>query len=516
MAYKPTRMEKIKQIMEFYEQGVPLKKICRLVGVSRNTVRGYVRRIKASQIDLDSEDEAVIRQVVYGSSRSVDERREVEFATRLPRLVLEFGRVGVTLQLLWQEYKIENPAGFCYSRFCKKVKSYKARQDVTLRLEHKAADVLSVDYAGKKIRWVDKKTGEIIYSEVLVCTMPYSGFMFAVAVASQRQEDFIHAINQAFLFIGGTPRVLLSDNLKSFVTRADRYEPKFSELCIQLSSHYGIELNATRSGRPKDKAHVERHVNILYNQVYGPLRNEVFHSTEQINLAFIDRLDIINKKLYQGKSFSRYDLFVRDEKPHLKELPSELFEVKKSTRGKVQRNYHVILGEDKHQYSVPYTHVGQTTDIVYTSKSIEVYLGTDRIAVHKRDRRKHAYSTLSIHMPEKHIKYWEQKGWDAAYFKSQAQRIGENTAWAISTILQSKVFIEQTYNACLGVMRLAKTYTPERLENACRKAKTTHRVNYGILKNILKNNMDKIPDKTTADLFSIPQHNNIRGASNYS
>ncbi len=516
MAYKPTRMEKIRQIMKFYNQGVPLKKISRLVGVSRNTVRGYVRKIIAAQIDLDTEEEALIKQVAYGSSRSEDNHREVEFAARLPKLVDELSRVGVTLHLLWEEYKLESADGFCYSRFCKKVKSYKARQDVTLRLEHKAADVLSVDYAGKKTSWVDKKTGEIIYSEVLVCTMPYSGYMFAVAVASQRQEDFIQGINQALLFIGGVPKVLLSDNLKSFVTRADRYEPKFSELCIQLSSHYGIELNATRAGRPKDKAHVERHVNILYNQVYGPLRNDIFHSIEQINLAFIDRLETINKKPYQGKSFSRHDLFVRDEKPHLKKLPSELFEIKKSTRGKVQRNYHVILGEDKHQYSVPYIHVGQTTDIVYTSKTVEVYLGTERIAVHKRDRRKHAYSTLSIHMPEKHIKYWEQKGWDATYFKSQAQRIGENTVWAITAILQSKVFIEQTYNACLGVLRLAKTYTPERLENACRKAKTTHRVSYGILKNILKNNMDKIPDKNPTDLFSIPRHDNIRGASNYS
>ena len=516
MAYKPSRMEKIRQIMNFYDQGMPLKKISRLVGVSRNTVRRYVRRITASKIDLDSEEGAIVRAVVYGSDRSEENRRESDLAERLPKLVQESGRVGVTLQLLWEEYKLEYPEGFCYSRFCKKVKSYRAHQDVTLRIDHKAADILSVDYAGKKIRWIDKSTGEAHYTEVLVCTLPYSGYMFAVAVASQRQEDFIGAINRALLFIGGTPKILLSDNLKSFVTRADRYEPKFTELCIQLSSHYGIELNATRVGRPKDKAHVERHVNILYNQVYGPLRNEVFHSIEEINLAFIDRLEVINKKPYQGKSFSRYDLFIQDEKPHLKELPSQLFEIKKSTRGKVQRNYHVILGEDKHQYSVPYVHVGQTTGIVYTGKTVEVYLGTDRIAVHKRDRRKHAYSTLSLHMPEKHIKYWEQKGWDAKYFKSQAQLIGENTTWAITTILESKVFIEQTYNACLGVLRLAKTYTPERLERACTKAKTTHRVNYGILKNILKNNMDKIQKETSADLFSIPQHNNIRGASNYS
>jgi hypothetical protein len=118
-------------------------------------------------------------------------------------------------------------------------------------------------------------------------------------------------------------------------------------------------------------------------------------------------------------------------------------------------------------------------------------------------------------MPEKHLKYLEQKGWDKAYFKKQAKKIGPHSLWAISSILESKILIEQTYNACLGLLRLEKKYSKERLENACRKAHTTHRVNYSIIKNILKKNMDKAPDKESNDLFNVPQHENIRGAKNY-
>ena len=347
-----------------------------------------------------------------------------------------------------------------------------------------------------------------------MCTLPASGYTFACALPSQKQEDFVYGLNQALLFIGGLPKVILSDNLKSFVVKADRYEPTFNQLSQQLASYYGIELQATRSGKPKDKAHVERHVAIVYNQIYGPLRDQEFYSLSALNIAIYKQLDLLNKKKYQGKDYSRKDKF-SEEQEALKPLPSSLFQIKKSTRAKVQRNYHVILGEDKHQYSVPYQHVSQQTEIIYTRDTVEVYLGTTRIAVHQRDRRPHGYSTLPIHMPEKHIKYLEQKGWDADYFRTQAERIGPNTLWAITTMLTSKSFIEQTYNACLGVLRLAKKYTNQRLEQACTKARTTHRVNYQILANILRNNMDKIKTDHQPERFKIIDHENIRGSDNY-
>jgi len=516
MAYKPLRMEEIRQILEFYSQGVPKKKIARLLGVSKNTVKKYIDLVEQNDINLQEESSVKLKEVLYDRNPKKEYYREQDLKKRLPIIITELGKVGVTRMLLWEEYLSDYPDGYSYSRFCRKLRSYRARQDVTIRLEHKAAQTLSVDFTGKKVSWIDKSTGEVHLCEVLVCTMPYSSYTFAYAVPSQKQEDFVHAINQALLYIGGLPQVLLSDNLKSFVTRADRYEPTFTDLCIQFSSYYGIELQATRVGKPKDKAQVERHVRLVYNKLYAPLRNTEFYSINEINDAFKQQLERLNKTSFQGRDYSRYELFTKDEVPHLKSLPSNLFEIKKATRGKVQRNYHVILGEDKHQYSVPYRYVGKTTDILYTSTEVEIFHGTERIAFHSRDWRKHAYSTLPIHMPEKHLKYLEQKGWDANYFKTQALKIGPNTHWAMTAILESKVFIEQTYNACLGLLRLSKTYSCERLENACGKARNTHRVNYTIIKNILKNNMDNAPKKQTPDLFSLPPHDNIRGPKNYS
>ena len=215
------------------------------------------------------------------------------------------------------------------------------------------------------------------------------------------------------------------------------------------------------------------------------------------------------KHTVEGDQFTQY------EKPLLKQLPNELFELKKSTRAKVQRNYHVVLGEDKHQYSVPYQYIGKQTVINYTSKMVEIYIGLDRIAHHPRDRRQHGYSTYAAHMPEKHLKYLETRGWDADYFRQQADKIGIDTRWAIDQILNSKQLIEQTYRACIGVLRLKTQYSAERLENACHRAKTTHRATYGIINNILKNGMDKIILEKQVDLFHPPDHSNIRGPEYY-
>lgn len=514
MAYKPTRMDTIQRIIELYTEGFSIKRIGRTTGISKNTVKKYLRRYNLEKEGLSKDCQDKSSENLLGIKHQQEIERDNRLQEQLPRLVKELKRDGVTRHLLWEEYKASDPEGYSYSRFCKKVNSFKAQQDVTLRLEHKNGYALSVDFAGKKLFWIDKDTGEVHYCEILVCTLPASGYTFAYALPSQKQEDFVHGLNEALRYIGGLPKVILSDNLKSFVVKSDRYEPTFNELSQQLASYYGIELQATRSGKPKDKAHVERHVAIVYNQIYGPLRDQEFYSITALNSAIHKQLNFLNEKNYQSKDYSRKDKF-EEEKEALKPLPSSLFQIKKSTRAKVQRNYHVILGEDKHQYSVSYQYVGQQTEVVYTRDTVEIYLRTTRIAVHQRDRRSHGYSTLSIHMPEKHVKYLEQKGWDAAYFKSQAQRIGPNTVWAITTMLDSKSLIEQTYSACLGVLRLAKKYTAQRLEQACTKARTTHRVNYQILSNILKNNMDKIKRDHQNELFKIIDHENIRGSDHY-
>lgn len=512
MAYKLTRMETVQQIITLHSQGEGVKKIARILGVSRNTVRKYLRLW--AEWSTSSQDTVDITDLYSDSQSHLELKKHQALEAQFGLMITELKRVGVTRYLLWEEYRNKHPDGYSYSRFCAKLKAYMARLDVTIRFTHKYGDVLSVDYTGKKLHWVDQRTGEVHHCEVLVCTLPASGYTYAVALASQKQEDFVHGINLALQYFGGLPQIVQSDNLKSFVIKSDRYEPTFNELALQLAKYYGIELQAARSGKPKDKAHVERHVAIVYHQIYGPLRDEQYHSIEALNRAIRARLQILNEKNYQGKSHSRKDLY-EQERASLRPLPQQLFEIQRSTRAKVQRNYHVVLGQDKHQYSVPYHHVGKHTEVIYNSRQVEIYHGVERIALHKRDRRPHGYTTDPAHMPQQHSRYLEQKGWDAKYFKRQAQQVGPDTLWAVSKILDSKSFVEQTYRTCLGILSLRKKYGSQRLEQASKRARVTGRVNYQILSNILKNQMDKAPILSHPTLFAVPRHDNIRGPDEY-
>lgn len=352
---------------------------------------------------------------------------------------------------------------------------------------------------------------------MLVCTLPFSSLVFACAVASQKQEDFVIGINVALRYFGGVPQILLSDNLKSYVITPDRYAPTFTHLCTQLSSHYGMALDATRIYKPKDKAHVERHVNIIYTHVYAPLRHDRYEGLDQLNAGVVKQIDVLNDKKLQGKEYSRRQLFEAQEKQSLQQLPHTAFEVIKSTRAKVQQNYHIFLGEDKHMYSVPYQYIGKTTEICYTSQTVEIYMGTQRIAIHQRCKTAHAYTAHEAHRPERHSEYLKQHQLTPQDLLQQASDIGPDTLWAVQHILDHQAVLSQAHRSCLGIFSLAKKYGSQRLENACQHIKVTKVVSYTILRNILSNHMDvdAVQSHQVSDNYSIPAHDNIRGASHY-
>ncbi len=172
-------MDTIKRIIDLHTEGYSIKRIGRTIGVSKNTVKKYLRRYKFDKEELVEHSNNELPGVLLGIKHQQEIERDNRLQEKLGFIVKELKRVGVTRHLLWEEYKAEDPEGYSYSRFCKKVKSFKARQDVTLRLDHKNGYALTVDFAGKKLSWIDKSTGEVHYCEILVCTLPASGYTFA-------------------------------------------------------------------------------------------------------------------------------------------------------------------------------------------------------------------------------------------------------------------------------------------------------------------------------------------------
>jgi hypothetical protein len=218
---------------------------------------------------------------------------------------------------------------------------------------------------------------------------------------------------------------------------------------------------------------------------------------------------------FQNKPVTRMELFL-EEKTNLAPLPDKPFEKYCATKAKVQRNYHVQLGQDKHFYSVPYKLIGKTLKVIYTLDTVEVYDGLSRIAFHQRISRSHGYTTLREHMPANHVFYNEQRGFDADYFLNQSKKFGPFTQEFVARLLYSKDFIEQTYNACLGVHRLALKTPIEDFERACERALLYPVVSYRQLENILKKGLYKVPiNHSPQKQIKIPFHNNIRGKQEY-
>lgn len=416
---------------------------------------------------------------------------------------------------MWQEYLKEYSDGYRNTQFCVLLAQYRNAAKPSMRLEHKPSEVVMVDFAGDSMSYVDKTTGEIISCPVLVFVLPYSGYSFVKALPNATIVQLMNALNDCLSFFGGVPHSLKTDNMKQVVVKPSRYEPAFTEAVTQWAQHYNIALTATRVAKPKDKASVENEVKITYRRIYAPLRNKTFFSLDALNEAICQQLELHHQQNFQRKDYSRLDSFVKEEKPLLQPLPASPFVMKHRVQAKVQKNYHITLGEDWHHYSVPYQYIGKAVSVVYDADTVEIYLQFQRIALHKRNYKKHGYTTVKEHMPQGHQHYFEQRGWTADYFIKQAAAIGASTKQYIEKLLKGKHFTEQTYNACLGILRLGKQYGNDRLEAACSRALSGEQFTYRTIDNILKNNLDKQPWSQQSELFKTPPHDNLRGPDAY-
>ena len=511
-------MLQVRRILQLKSQGKSNRDIALEVHRSRNTVNEYVKlilRLNKSTEELLKLNDEELSSLVYDEPPSVElDQKFADFQQRIPGLCDELKKPHTTRMILWEEYRQMVCDGYGYTQFCEHLSRFLETRKAVMIFDHEPAASMMFDFAGDKIALTDYQTGEITWCPLLVCVLPFSGFTYIEAMLSANQQRLLKALNNALNFIGGVPQSAKTDNMKQVVKKANRYEPAFEELAQQWSLHYGTTMMAARVRKPRDKASVESHVNAVYNRIYAALRNKVFHSIEQINEALWEELDKFNLRNLQRCDYSRRDRFILHEKDLLLPLPAGPFVPKNKVEAKVQRNYHITLGEDWHHYSVPFQYIGKKVQIIYDTDHVEIYLDTVRIVCYRRNYSRNGHTTLPEHMPPDQQHFAKTKGYNRDYFIEKASQTGNYTASAIGKILEQKIYIEQTYNSCLGVLRLGEKYGSDRLEAACRRALTGYKVTYMGIKNILERNLDKIPPQT--DLFiTIPDHENIRGPESY-
>jgi transposase len=381
-----------------------------------------------------------------------------------------------------------------------------------MHIEHKAGDKLYVDYTGVKHSITNPQTGEITEYEVFVGVLGSSQYAYIEAVATQTKSDWVHVNENALRFFGGVPRAIVPDCLKSAVTKADKYEPVINETFRDFGYHYDTTILPARALHPKDKALAEGFVLMAYRRIYAPLRNRIFYSLAELNEAFWEQLGKHNQMHFQGRDYSRQQLFESIEQPCLKPLPVACYDFKEYMTTRVQYNHYAHLKPDKHYYSVPFQYTGKTVLISFTSRLIEIYYQNERIASHIRNRTPYGYTFIEEHRPAAHQFVSE---WTPERFIRWSEKIGPEAKEVISKVLQSKAHPEQAYQACMGILKLEKKYPAGDFLKACKKAMETGCITYRFIGNTLKNKTFLLDAEEELKHIPIPFHENIRGKEWY-
>lgn len=521
MANQPKNMYQIRQILEHLSRGTSIKRIAGLMGMSRNTVKDYRDKFLLTGTTFhqllehsDVELSHLIKTKVPVGISETEERRMRELASLLPHYRTELGKTGVTKLILWNEYLKDFPDGYRYTRFCHFLSTHQRLGDAVMRQVHLPGEELQIDFAGDRLHYIDRETAEVISCEILVSTMPYSHFTHAVAVRSQKQPDLIEGLVQAMNYLGAVPHLIKCDNMKSAVARVDRYTPEFTDAMEYFAQYYGTTVVTARVRKPRDKASVESAVRICYLRIYAPLRHRTFYSLNELNHAIARQLEIHNDQVLQGREYSRRQRYTQEEFGQMKALPPQEYQFKKSTWSKVGKGYHVILGEDRHSYSVPFGLIGKRLKLIYTSDYVEIYNGSNRVAIHQRSYRQYGNTTLKEHMPSHHQHMLETRGYDGTDFMQEAQSVGPYAVEAVKKMIHKAHYVQHTYPLWQAFKRMKKTYGHERLEAACARLSTLHQVTCSALANVLKNRLDL---EQTPEQAYIPPilHDNIRGPQAY-
>lgn len=504
-------MRRIREVLRLQAAGLSRRQIAKSCGIARSTVAEYLKRVETAGLSWPLpevlDDTALEAKLFPPAVPTPAEERAVPDWAEVNR---ELKRKGVTLALLWDEYKAAHPEGYQYSWFCEHYRAWLGKVDVVMRQDHRAGEKLFVDYAGQTMAVVDRHTGEVRDAQLFVAVLGASNYTFAEATLSQTLPDWIGSHVRAFAYFNAAPAIVIPDNLKSGVYLAHRYEPEINATYAEMARHYGVAIVPTRTAKPRDKAKVENGVLVVERRILARLRNRTFFSLAELNSAIAELLEALNAAPFQKLSGSRKELFESLERPAMQPLPACAYEYAEWKKVRVNIDYHVAI--DKHYYSVPYQLVKEQLDARITARTVELLHNGKRVASHRRSGQVGRHTTVTAHMPKAHRDYAE---WTPQRLVCWAKETGRATAKLVEIILTSRPHPQHGFRACLGILRLGKRYGSSRLEAASRRALAIGACSYKSVESILKNGLDKKPLPATTVESPAIEHDNVRGPDYY-
>jgi len=515
MPNKRLPMRKIKEILRLkYVCGLSEREIARSCRVTRSTVGNYLRRAAAAKVTWqvaeglnETELQARLFPVLHSSTAMTRPLPDCEYIYNQLR---DHRKVNLTLTQLWLEYREQHPDGYQYTQFCEYYRQWRGKLDYCMRQEHRAGEKAFIDYCDG-LSFIDRLTGELIPTQLFVDVWGASNYTYSEATLSQRLPDWIGSHVRAFQYFGCVPRMLVPDNLKSGVHDACYYEPELNPTYAEMAEHYGCAVLPARPRHPRDKAKVEVGVLIAQRWILAVLRHRTFYSLAEINAAIRELLERLNTRPQRRMQKSRRELFGSLDRPNALPLPPKPYEYAEWLKATVNIDYHIEV--DHHYYSVPFRLLRERLDVRLTATTVEAIHKGERVAAHARSYMRGQHTTVREHMPPEHRFYAE---WSPSRLIQWAGKTGAATAEVVQRLLASRTYPEQSYRACLGIMRLSRQYDPVRVEAAARRALRFNTCSYRSMRAILASGLDSQAEPETGKQpVLLPPHDNIRGREFY-
>jgi transposase len=513
MARERIAMSKVIEILRLkFGENRSEREIAQSISVGKSTVHDVIVRATAAGIRWPLQEnwsESDARHALFPGLSSTNQGKKP-----LPDWAYvrkELMKKGVTLHLLWEEYREDYPDGYGLTQFCDYYAKWEKESRLVMRQEHRAGEKTFLDFSGMTVPWLNLETGEIAEAQIFLGVLGASNYTFALAVADQTTESWVECHLAMNTFFGGVSRVWVPDNLKAAVTKACIYDPEINPTYRELARHYLVAVIPARARKPKDKAKVEIGVRIAQMWILARLRKMTFTSIAEINAAIRPLLEVLNNKVMRHLKASRRDLFETIERPALRQLPEAAFELSSWRTAKVGPDYHVEAG--RHYYSVPFQLVGKDVEVRMTKSCVEVFYAGKRVAVHRRSTLLYKASALPEHRPKNHRELVE---WTPERFVGWAKEHGPHVAIAIETILtRANPHPEDAFRTCFATLRLAKTYSREELDAACEIAIEENIIQLRSIRSILQTGLHKNKTVKKTNIPYTEIHENIRGDQYY-
>lgn len=506
MTQERLSLRKIREILRLkYEMGLSNRAIARACQVSNSTVGEYIRRARKAglrwPVAEEVGEEELYRRLFPEEAKRKAVQRPVPNWDEIHR---DLSRRGVTLRLLWQEYRERHPGGYGRSQFQELYARWNQAHTTSMRIPHKGGEVMEVDYAGMTVPITNPETSEIRQAQVFVAILPASGYIFMEIQPSQELQHWLAGHVRAFSFFGGAPKILRPDNLKTGVKKPNYYEPDLNPSYQELAEHYHTAVLPARVKKPKDKPHAENGVQNVERWVLAPVRDRTFFSIGEANRATAPLLESLNQKEMQHLGKSRRQLFEELDQPALLPLPERPYEFARWKNARVHIDYHVVFAG--HYYSVPYSLTGEEVRIRATEHLMEIFHHGQVVAIHPLSTVQGRFSTNPDHRPAHHRFVLNT---DSDWLLREATEIGPETAADMGAVLHSRPSPQQAFRTGLGILELARNYPRAQLEKACQLLWPPRLLAYQDLKSELEHLSKSVP----AD--PLPAHENVRGDSYY-